>query len=83
MTTYPTRCRIVDVTGEVGRFEPGVGEAKEFELVTPDASKPHIGLEGVAELLDELTVRITLDDGTIIYGNECWWDVLSAGEEKP
>ena len=62
---YPTRCEIIDVTGM--EVFPGVlGK-------TPDTSKPHIGKQGLAESIDDLSVRITLDDGTIIYGYECWW----------
>lgn len=66
---YPVRCKIIDVTG----FEilPGI------ECRTPDVSKPHIGKEGIAEeLSDEFTVKITLDDGTTLYGYECWWEPL-------
>lgn len=65
---YPTRCRIVDVDGETWQG---------LSIATPEESRPHVGKEGVAELLDPLTVRITLDDGNIIYGYECWWDSIS------
>jgi len=65
---YPTRCRIIDVTGK--EVFPGI------EGRTPDMSKSHIGKEGIAEKLDEWTVRITLDDGAILYGYECWWTPL-------
>ena len=71
---YPTRCRIVDATGQ--EVLPGVmGQ-------TPDESKPHIGKEGLAELTaDRLNVRITLDDGTILMGYDCWWvPILEQGE---
>ena len=72
---YPTRCRIIDVEGETWRG---------LAIATPDVSRPHIGKEGLAELLDPHTVRITLDDGTIIYGAECWWESLepSTGEAE-
>lgn len=66
---YPTRCRILDVTGQ--EVFPGiVGQ-------TPEVSQPHVGKEGLAEL-DEVgdNVRITLDDGTILWGFECWWEPL-------
>lgn len=70
MDQYPVRARIIDVVG-VEVF-PGVMGA------TPDVSKPHIGKEGLAELVDGLmgpdTVRITLDDGSVLYGYECWWE---------
>ena len=68
MNKYPVRCKIVDVTGE--EVFPGI------EGRTPDESKPHIGKMGVAEEAGE-TVRITLDDGTIIWGSECWWEPIT------
>lgn len=62
--TYPTRCVIIDVIGH------------PF-YATPDVSKPHIEKHGLAEKeIDEdgyERVKITLDDGNIIYGYECWW----------
>ena len=62
--TYPTRCRIVDVSGM--KIFPGIiGN-------TPVKSLPHIGKTGLAERC-EGDVKITLDDGTVIYGHECWW----------
>lgn len=68
---YPTRCVIVDADG---------GEFCGLPTRTPDASKPHVGKHGTAELIltddafpfDE-QVRITLDDGVVIWGHECWW----------
>ncbi len=64
---YPTRCRIVDVTGE--EVLPGIiGN-------TPNVSKPHVGKEGLAERIGKY-VRITLDDGNILMGYECWWEPL-------
>ena len=65
---YPTRCRIIDVDGE--EFSPGIIRK------TPDVSKPHIGKYGLAEKIDILNVRITLDDGTVLFGYECWWEPL-------
>lgn len=65
---YPVRCRIVDVTGE--EVLSGV------EGRTPDKSRQHIGKVGTAELVDAGTVKITLDDGSEIYGHECWWETL-------
>lgn len=64
---YPTRCRIVDATDVV--VFPGIKGR------TPDESKPHIGKEGLAERVGD-NVRITLDDGTVIWGYECWWEAL-------
>jgi hypothetical protein len=43
---------------------------------TPDKSKPHIGKQGLAYEIDGLNVRITLDDGTVLMGYECWWKPL-------
>lgn len=70
---YPTRCEIIDVTG-VEVF-PGL------EGRTPKESKPHIGKKGLAEEVDE-NVRITLDDGTILWGYECWWVPLATEAEE-
>ncbi len=74
MLEYPTRCRIIDVTGE--DLCPGI------ERRTPEASKKHIGKEGLAEEVGEFcpgiaNVRITLDDGTVLWGYECWWEPLA------
>ena len=69
MIQYPTRCRILDVTGE--EVLPGV------EGRTPDESKPHIGQEGLAELVDDWTVKVTLDDGGVLMGYESWWEPLA------
>jgi hypothetical protein len=66
---YPTRCQIIDATGM--EVFPGV------EGRTPDESKPHVGKEGLAEK-HEGTVKITLDDGSILYGHECWWVPLDS-----
>ena len=72
MIKYPTRCEIIDVTAQ--EVFPGVAGR------TPSKSKPHIGKQGIAErIVIELgtgqlkTVKITLDDGNILYGYECWW----------
>jgi len=40
---------------------------------TPEESKSSIGKQGLAELLPNNTVRIALDDGSVLYGHECWW----------
>ena len=76
MIKYPVRCRIVDIAGEV--IDP---EYPNVVAMTPDASKPHIGEEGLAEEIFGLEadifniglIRITLDNGNIIWGHECWW----------
>lgn len=66
---YPVRCRIVNPTW--GSFVPGVVKN------APEESMSHIGKEGLAEEVDE-NVRITLDDGTILWGYDCWWEVIKA-----
>lgn len=72
---YPVRCKIIDVTG-VEVF-PGM------EGKTPNKSKPHIGKEGLAE--KDVTgfgkVRITLDDGNILFGHECWWTPIKEDDD--
>lgn len=68
MYNYPVRCVILDIAGEsIGLDDFGVVAA------TPEVSKKHIGKHGIAEIEDEWTVKITLDDGSILYGYECWW----------
>lgn len=62
--TYPTRCKIVDVAGK--EVFPGI------IAETPDVSKSHVGKEGLAERKDG-SVCITLDDGSTLWGYECWW----------
>lgn len=64
---YPTRCEIVDV-GEDVHVGP-------YQCRTPDKSKPHIGKQGLAER-DGVNVKITLDDGNILWGSECWWNPI-------
>jgi len=75
---YPTRCKILDVTG-IEVF-PGIKGS------TPDISKPHIGKYGLAEIVvhpeqASEQVRITLDDGSVLWGFECWWQPLEEGDE--
>lgn len=66
---YPTRCKIVGVDGE---------EWRGMKIATPDVSRPHIGKEGLAELVgDGGRVKITLDNGVVLYGEECWWIRMS------
>lgn len=68
---YPTRCEIIDVTGH--EVLPGI------EGMTPEESKPHIGKQGLAEEING-NVRITLDDGEVIFGYECWWKPVGVWE---
>ena len=69
---YPKRCQIVNVDGEAIPGLPGVIAR------TPEVSRPHIGKFGTAEE-EEVegfpfpVIKITVDDGSIIYGHECWW----------
>ena len=65
---YPTRCQIVDVYGVTWRR-------------TPEASKKHISEFGLAEKIDGL-VRITLDGGNILWGNECWWIPITEADHE-
>jgi hypothetical protein len=66
---YPVRCRIEDVAGQ--EVSPG------FIADTPQVSKPYVGAEGNAELMpDGFNVKITLDDGAVLYGYQCWWRAL-------
>ena len=61
---YPVRCVIVDGGGD--EIAPGV------VTKTPEISKPHLGKRGLAEDLSD-GVRITLDDGNVLWGYDCWW----------
>jgi hypothetical protein len=65
---YPVRCIIIDADGM--SLSDG-----DFSAIakTPDESKPHIGKHGLAEEITPWDVKITLDDGNIIHGYECWW----------
>jgi hypothetical protein len=64
---YPTRCRIIDVTGQTFFGLP---------IRTPDTSRPHVGKEGTAYEDEEHGVRLELDDGTVLYGYQCWWEAV-------
>lgn len=62
--------RILDVDGV---------EMHNMVLATPEVSKPHVGKEGeiVGEDPDWGSPLIRLDDGTELYGYECWWEPVS------
>jgi hypothetical protein len=75
MLTYPCRCKIVDATGI--EVMPG------FMGRTPNISQPHIYQFGVAEKTDGFNVKITLDDGTILMGYECWWTPVDMQDAPP
>jgi len=68
---YPIRCEILDVTGR--EVFPGVMGK------TPDKSKPHIGKRGLAKR-EGTGVLITLDDGSVLGGHECWWKPITEKE---
>jgi hypothetical protein len=70
MARYPTRCRIIDVIGQ--EVLPGIMGN------TPEVSKPHVGKFGTAEIIDDYDVKITLDDGNVLWGYECWWQSVSS-----
>jgi hypothetical protein len=61
------RARIIDAAGT--EVLPGIIAA------TPEVSRPMIGREGLAELVND-RVRITLDGGGVIWGHECWWEPI-------
>jgi hypothetical protein len=70
---YPTRCRIIDPTGEEVETEAGT-----LMLNAPDVSKPKLGRHGTAFLEpDGMNVRIELDDGSTLMGYECWWEPIA------
>lgn len=66
------RVEIIDVTGETRTILD-----ETVELRTPDVSKPHINRRGtIVGFASEdylCSPKIQLDDGTILYGFECWW----------
>ena len=66
---YPVRCKIIDVDGQNIQVGPHIAR-------TPKASKPHIGKDGTADRING-RVRIDLDDGGHIFGDECWWEPLN------
>lgn len=64
---YPTRCKIIDATGE---------KFAGYDCKTPEISKPHIGKIGIADKSEGGNVLIKLEDGTILHGYECWWEPI-------
>lgn len=79
------RARVVSVAGT--EVFPGIIGAD------PDAAKPHLEKygwcdeNGVPDPINEPTYtnpKITLDDGTIIWGYECWWKPIPTeiGEKR-
>lgn len=72
---YPVRCIIIDAEGMPLSENTDDGNGNIIHMVarTPDESKPHIGKHGLAEEITPWDIKITLDDGNIIHGYECWW----------
>ena len=61
------------------RIRVEIVNVDDEDLYPPEESIPHIGKLGWAEI-DEEGVKIDLDDGTRLYGWECWWkEVTDAG----
>ena len=77
MIHYPTRCRIIDANGM---------KMGEFTCRTPEQSVSHIGKCGIAEMRPDGLVKITLDDGHTLGGEDCWWvqipEAADAAKEK-
>lgn len=68
----PCRCMIVDPNG--------MALGRKFVATCSMESKPHVGKKGFAERIRPGKVHITLDDGTSLWGHECWWVKLEKGE---
>jgi hypothetical protein len=61
------RCKVIDP-----RYAEYPGYSHKF--VAPRKSLPHIDKLGYAERGNDNVIKITLDDGNILYGYECWWE---------
>lgn len=79
MRAEKVRVRIVSREG-VALRDDGLMIAKD-----PEGSVPHIGKEGWMveddEAIEGLPIsvpRITLDDGTVLWGFDCWWEPADA-----
>ncbi len=66
-TKTTVRCIIIDPVVE------NIYQDKPYVAIAPEESLPHIGKYGIAEIVDGYHAKITLDDGNVIYGDECWW----------
>lgn len=86
--TYDAQGRVLVevVKAEGTEVAPGIIAAD------PEIAKPKIGLRGWCDedalLPDEFAMypghtnpRIELDDGSIIWGYECWWKPVKKGED--
>ena len=67
------RCKIVEI--------PDGSIMNGLIINTPKVSKPHIGKYGLAEEVDN-SVKITLDDGNILYGYQCWWIPIEGDDNE-
>lgn len=72
----PCRCMVVDPN----RMTLGRDGQTEFVATCPPEAKPHVGKKGFAERLRPGKIRVTLDDGTTLWGSECWWIKLEEGQ---
>ncbi len=59
MDTFPMRCQIVE------------GNPYDGPPRSEDGS-PYIGEFGVVDMVDGKEV-VTLDNGTVVDGSQCWW----------
>lgn len=76
---YPVRCQIVDPAGHVLKSKTVRNKKPIIAAVTakcPDVARPHVSKIGKATLLKNGDVKIKLDDGSVLYGYECWWVAL-------
>lgn len=73
------RVRVVSALGQ--EVIPGTG----LLAADPAAAKPHFGKEGWCDMdavpfpdtePDYTNPRIELDDGSVIWGYQCWWQQL-------
>jgi hypothetical protein len=75
-TRFPVAVLIIDVDDEHGTVQ-----WNGMSIQTPEPSKPYIGQVGTAERVADPdpemgifdTVRITMPDGHVLWGWECWW----------
>lgn len=75
------------IRDEAGRVRVKVVQAEGEEVrpgliaQDPDAAKPHFEKLGWCEInavhpIGISNPKITLDDGTVLWGMECWWEFV-------
>ena len=74
---FPCRCMIVDPDGM--RLNPLPPDGHGYVARTPSDSKQYVGKRGFAEK-NQGKVRITLDNGITLWGDECWFMCLGEGQ---